>query len=157
MRSSLIAGAVLFVIVMLITVVFAMTGLHTKESTNSWFVPVAIGLQLAVLVALLQFTAKENGYGGQVKAGVIASLVAGVLILIGSYVLTSIVFPDFYPDAVDALRTRLEAAGTGDVETAVDEFERANNPTIGALSGAVGTIVTGIAMSVAVAAFIRKR
>ena len=159
MRASLIAAGVLFSVIMVITVLFATTGLNTKPGADAWFVPVAIGVQLAVLLGLLQSTAGQNGYGGQVKVGVISTAVAAALILAGSYLLTAVVFPGFYPDAIAAERTRLEANGltAGEVEAAVAEYEKGRTPAEGAVAGAVGTAATGIAMTLAMAAFIRKR
>ena len=65
MKPSLIAGAVLAALVLLITVILAVTGLHTRAGTQSWFVPVAVGVQVAVLLGMFRVTARNNGCGGQ--------------------------------------------------------------------------------------------
>ena len=94
---------------------------------TAWFVPVAVVLQ-GIVLAMLLFVGQVLGhrYWQQVVAGLIASGIGGVMIAISSVVVTTW----FAPGAGTALE--------------------------GAVAGFVGTVVTGVVLSLILAVFLRR-
>lgn len=94
---------------------------------TAWFVPVAVVLQ-AIVLAMLLFLGQALGhrYWQQVAAGVIASVVGGVLIAISSVVVTTWLVPG------------------------------AGSALEGAVAGFVGTVLTGVVLSLILAVFLRR-
>lgn len=114
-RAGLVLGAAV-VAWQVISVPAGLTGV---------FVPVAFGLQLAIVVGLLVRTRDAHAYGQQVLSAAVLSAVASAMIFPASLLVTSVLFPDH--EALDG-STPLAQATAGLIGTLV------SGPSIGALA-----------------------
>jgi hypothetical protein len=121
------------------TFVMGFTGWYKDPAlANGLFIPVAMAIEIAGLVWGLRKTAAlGRAYGGQILAGTMMAIVAGVIIVASSLLFTTVVFPN---DVADITRTS-EAGAT---------------PMAQAMSGFMGTLVTGIIASAIIAIFVRR-
>jgi hypothetical protein len=107
-----------------------------KDPAMVWLFFLVAPIEAAGLVWGLRQTALEGRtYGGQVVAGTMMAVVAGVVIIGASLVFTMAVFPD----ALDPIRAT----------------DPAVTPMSQALDGFLGTLVTGILASAAIAIWMR--
>jgi hypothetical protein len=72
---------------------------------------------------------------------------------------TTVVFPEYFNDlrkvGEEVLRT--QGMSEGDIKTALDTQAQMQTPFIQALSGFIGTLATGLVVSLIVGAFVRKK
>ena len=151
MKSAVQAGVILGIMVVVWTLLHGFTGWY-KDPGMSWTFWMVIPFQIILLVWMLKNTKKQGfGYGQQVLAGVVMSLVAGVIIFAGTYLVTTAVFPTYYAD-IQAMLERIRAAtgkpvGAGPPMTAMSSSVKAF----------LGTFCTGLIVSVIAAVLIRDR
>jgi len=108
----------------------------------------------------LRLTAAEGRtYGGQVGAGVLMSVFGGVIIFFGSLLFTTVLFPHYFEDIRRVGEEVLKAKGMSDaaVKAQLDLQAPVQTPSMSALTGFLGTVVTGLVISLITAAFIRKK
>jgi hypothetical protein len=124
---------------------------------NVFFLVILI--QTGVLVWGLRRTAADRGYGGQIGAGALMSLVAGVLIIGVSFLFTTVLYPHYFEEMRIVTQQRLAAQGYDEAEAMarLRAAEQMQTPLITALSGFAGTMVTGIVVSAIIAIFYRKK
>jgi hypothetical protein len=154
-RTGLLLGA----LVVVWTLVMGYTGWYRDPKLLNLFF-VVIPLQVVVMVWGLRKTAAEGrGYGGQVVAGLLMSLVAGVLVVGGSYLFTTLLFPNYFDELAAIYRQQLAASGRSEAETAamLEAYGKMNNANVNAMSGFMGTAITGLCVSLVAAAFVRKK
>ena len=159
MNTIVKAGVVLGVLVELWTSVMCWTGWYKDPARLSLFWLV-IPIEIGVLVWALRKTAAEGrGYGGQVGAGTSISLIGGIIIAAGSFVLTAIVFPDYFKDLAAIQQEMLHAAGRSEAEIKqmMDMTARTSTPAMQAIFGFAGTVMTGILSSLVIGAFARAK
>jgi hypothetical protein len=140
--------------------VMGFTGWYKDPDRAVLFVVGAVAIEVAGLVWGLRKTAAEGRtYGGQIVAGTLMAVIAGVIIIGGSLVFTTVAFPDYFRELEAAQRQMLEAQGRSDAEIA--EALAANDvsatPMAHAMSGFIGTLITGIVVSAIIAIFVRRR
>ena len=98
MNTILKAGIVLGVLVEIWTYLMGFTGWYKDPALMNLFF-VVIAIQIAVLMWALKRTAAEGrGFGGQVGAGTLISLIGGVFVIVGSLIFTIVVFPNYFTD-----------------------------------------------------------
>lgn len=159
MNPILSAGLLIGVLCGAWTFVMGLTGWYRDPvMTNIFFV--VILFEIGGLVWGLRRTASlGRNYGQQVMAGTMMAVVAGVIIVACSLVFTMVVYPDYASALENATRATLQAQGKGEAEIA--EALRTNaasaTPMAQAMSGFVGTLITGIVASAVVALFVRAR
>jgi hypothetical protein len=103
-----------------------------KDPARASLFFLVILIEIAGLFWGLRQTAREGrNYNQQVVAGTMMSVIAGVVLIVASLIFTMFVFPD----AMDALRVSDPSA----------------TPMSQALNGFIGTLVTGILASAAIA------
>jgi hypothetical protein len=123
-----------------------------KDPGMSWTFWMVIPFQVILLVWMLKNTKKQGfGYGQQVMAGVVMSLVAGAIIFVGTWLITSMVFPTYYAD-VQAMTDKIRAMqgkppGTAAAMTAMGSSMKAF----------LGTVCTGVIVSLIAAGLIRDK
>jgi len=120
---------------------------------------VVVAIEVGLLVWGLRQTAAANTYWPQVGAGTLAAVVAAAFIFCGSMVFTSLVFPQYFDELRTLQAEMLKAKGQTDDQIAAVQALAApfQTPLINALTGVVGTIVTGFVASLVIAAFCRKK
>ena len=159
MKNILTTGLVLGVLVVLWQLVMGYTGWYKDPQLLNLFFLV-IPIQVVVLWWGLRKTAAEGrGYGRQVLAGLLMSLIAGLLIVAGSFLFTTVLFPNYHAELASIYEQQLRAGGQGDaqVQAALAEYAKINNSNVSAMGGFVGTTVTGLVVSLIVGAFVRKK
>lgn len=159
MKTILNTGLVLGVLVVLWQLVMGYTGWYKDPMLLNLFF-VVIPIQVGVLWWGLRKTAAEGRrYGGQLVAGLLMSLIAGVLIVGGSYLFTTVLFPNYFAELASIYEQQLRAGGQAEaqVQAALAEYAKVNNANVSAMGGFVGTAVTGLVVSSILAAFVRAK
>lgn len=159
MQPTVKAGIVLGIAAEVWTFIVLALGWHQNPATLVLFYLVIL-IQAGVLFWGLRMTAAQGRtYGGQVVAGLIMSGIGAIIIFIGSFILTSYVFPDYFVELEQGMRTMLEAQGIpeADVQMQIDAMASSNTPFMNALSGVIGTVVTGLILSLIIGAFVKGK
>jgi hypothetical protein len=159
MSTILGSGALLGVLVVAWMFVMGFTGWYKDPRMLLAFFLV-IPIQIVVLVLGLRRTAAAGrGYGGQVVAGTRMSVVASVLIFGGSLLFTNVAFPRYFDELAAVQEQMLVQAGRSpeQVATEMAAYRRQNTPVANALNGVIGTVVTGLVVSLVAGAFIRAK
>jgi hypothetical protein len=159
MTTTVKAGLVLGVLVSVWTYIMGVTGWYKDPALLNlfWFV---ILIQIGVLVWALRLTAAEGkDYWGQVKAGTLISLLGGVLIFCGSYLFTSVVFPQYFSDIRTLGEGLLRAKGMSEtqIREALEAQAAVQTSFMQALFGFIGTVITGPVVSMILGVFLKKK
>lgn len=154
LRSALVLGLG----VVAWTFVMGLTGWYKDPQLLRLFW-VVIPWQIGVLAWGLRGTASANGYLRQVGHGIAASALAGLPIFLGSLCFTKVVFPRYFQELEALGRQVMAQRGlTPDqIEAAVRASAPTQTPVFQATAGAVGTLVTGLVVSLVLAAFLKSR
>jgi hypothetical protein len=143
--------------------IFAMgfTGLYKDPETMAKvFIAGVVGIEIAGLVWGLRKTAAEGRtYLGQIVAGTLMAVVAGVIIIGASLMFTMVAFPDYFAMREAAERRTLQAAGRSEAEISATllEAQVSATPMSEAMGGFIGTLVTGIIASAVIAFMVRSK
>jgi hypothetical protein len=151
-------GLLLGVLVTFWTLVMGVTGWYKDPvMVNVFFL--VIPLEIGLLIWVLRKTGPDATYGQQVLNGLVFSLVAGVIIIVGSLVFTTIVFPSYFEDLKTAHAGILQAQGVpaADIQRQVDAAAAGQSPMMNALSGFIGTVVTGVIVAAIAGFFFRRK
>jgi hypothetical protein len=139
------------------TFVMGFTGWYRDPAmVNLFFVVILIELG-GLYWGLRQTAAQGRTYGRQVLAGTAMAAIAGVIIIGSSLVFTTVAFPDYFQELEAARRQQLATAGTpaDEIEAAIQAQAPMMTPVANALSGFVGTLITGIIGSALIGAFVK--
>ena len=159
MKSAIQAGVILGLLVLVWTLIHGFTGWY-KDPGMSWTFWMVIPFQVILLVWMLKNTKKQGfGYGQQVLAGLVMSLVAGAIIFAGSWLITTTVFPTYYAD-VRAMYEQVMVAQGRTAEQITAELEKQKvmlTPMGSSMMAFIGTTVTGLVAALIAAGMIRNR
>jgi len=131
-----------------------------KDPLLLYFFFLVLPIQATILIlALREVSAEGGGYGRKVGTGLGVSLVGGVVVFLGAAFLTSVVFPHYFDELRVAGAALLTKSGKNADEVAalMKANEGSYNAWSTALQGFVGTMVTGLLVSLVAAGWIRKR
>lgn len=159
MNPVLATGTLIGVLCGVWTLVMGFTGWYKDPATVNLFFLVVL-IQVAGLIWGLRRTAAEGrGYGGQIVAGTMMSVIAGVIIIAFSLVFTTLLFPTYFGDLRDMYREILQQQGKTEAEIleALNKASAGATPMGQALQGFMGTLITGIVASAVIALFFRNR
>jgi hypothetical protein len=159
MKSAVQAGVILGVLVLVWTLIHGFTGWY-KDPGMSWTFWMVIPFQVILLVWMLKNTKKQGfGYGQQVVAGLVMSLVAAAIIFAGSWVITTAVFPTYYDDMRAMAQQAMTAKGLTpeQIAAAMDKEKGMMTPMGSSIAGFIGTTITGLLAALIAAALIRTR
>jgi hypothetical protein len=159
MKSAVQAGVILGLLVLVWTLIHGFTGWY-KDPGMSWTFWMVIPFEVILLVWLLKNTKKQGfAYGKQVVAGVVMSLVAGAIIFVGSYAITTMVFPTYYADVKVMVEQALAARGMAPEQVQAELAKEAPmmTPLMSSCRGFLGTVVTGLLVSLVAAVLIRHK
>jgi len=152
------AGVLLGLLCVIWTFVMGFTAWYKDPLMLNLFFLVIL-FEIAVIVWALRKTAPEATWGGQVVNGLTISVVASVIIFVGSLLFTTVAFPDYFADIRAAQTEWMRAAGMAESE--IDSQFAASaamqTPLMNALSGVIGTLVTGLVVAAIAGAFLRKK
>jgi hypothetical protein len=159
MPPILAAGVLIGVLCGAWTLVMGITGWYKDPvMLNAFFLVIA--LEIGGLIWGLRKTAAEGRtYGGQIVAGTMMTVIAGVIIMVFSLLFTMVLFPNYFTELQDAYRQILRQQGKSDAEIAeaVRRSMAGATPMGQAVQGFVGTFLTGILASAVIAIFARAR
>jgi len=159
MNTIVKAGIALGVLVEVWTYLMGFAGWYKDPKlTNLFFVVIAI--QIAVLMWALKRTAAEGrGYGGQLGAGTLISVIGGVIIVVLSYVFMTVVFPNYCHDVMAMQEDMMRSAGRSEAEIqqTMAMVAKTSTPAMQAIFGFFGCLITGVVVSAIIGAFIRAK
>ena len=121
---------------------------------------VVILIQIAVLMwALRRIPEGERTFGKVVKDGTIMSVIGGMILIVASLLFTTIVFPHYFEELRTLHEQMLLAEGKGpeQIKAELDMAASMQTPVIQAVSGFIGTVVTGVIASLVLGFFLRKK
>jgi hypothetical protein len=153
------AGLLLGILCGAWTFVIGFTGWYKDPVMLNMFYLVVV-FEIGILIWGLRKTAAlGRGYGGQVGAGMLISLIGGVIIIGSSILFTSVVFPDYFQELQGIQVQMMRAQGKSDLEIAsiIAATAPMQTPVMNALTGFAATIFTGLLGSLIIAAFVRKK
>jgi len=159
MNTILSTGIVIGVLCSLWTLVMGYSGLYKDPSLANLFFLV-IPIEVGCLVWGLRSTARQGRtYGGQILAGTMMAIVGGVIIIGTSLLFTTVLFPHYAQDLEQMYRATLARQGKSDSEiaAAIQGNAASWTPMAQAMSGFIGTLITGILSSAVIAAFVRRK
>jgi len=151
-------SVILTVLVAIVSIAFIAAGMHTNPITNLLFIPVAIVINVVVIVLALRATAGEQGYKLQLRDGFLIGVFAGVLITATSWITLSFVFPDAIAEMTAGAEELIRGSGLDDelVEAQVRALEGVT-PFSQAWPGGLGTLFWSILTSAIGGIFIRRK
>ena len=159
MNPILSAGLLIGVLCGLWTFVMGFTGWYKNPvMLNLFFLVIAI--EIAGLIwGLRQTAAQGRTYSGQVVAGTLMSIVAGLVIICSSLLFTTVAFPDYFNELNAAQRAMMQQQGKSEAEitAAIEGAAAMQTPIANALAGFIGTFITGVIASAIIAIWIRAR
>lgn len=159
MNPILSAGVLIGVLCGAWTFVLGLTGWYKDPVTTNIFFVVILFEIGGLIWGLRRTAALGRTYGQQVMAGTMMAIVAGVIIVASSLLFTMVAFPDYASALESATRASLQQQGKSEAQIA--ETLRANaasaTPMAQAMSGFIGTLITGIVASAAIGLFVRTR
>ncbi|MGH7726425.1 MAG: DUF4199 domain-containing protein [Candidatus Eiseniibacteriota bacterium] len=159
MKTPLNAGLAIGVFVTLWTFLMGFTGWY-KDPGKMWGFWVVVPMQIIILIWMLKKTAAQGRpYGGQIVAGLVASLVAGLIVFLGSWVFMTVVFPNYFSDLRAMAEQMMAAQGQTpeQIKTALDAQAPLQTPLMQACFGLIGTVLTGFLTSLVAGVFIRHK
>lgn len=159
MKPTVKAGLVLGILVSAWTYVMGITEWYRHPTLLNLFWLVIL-IQIGVLVWGLRLTAREGkSYWGQVGAGAMISMIGGIVIFCGSYLFTSVVFPNYFIEIRALGEQMLKSQGMADaqIKTTLDAQAPMQTSFMQALLGFIGTVVTGPIVSMILGIFLKKK
>lgn len=159
MNPILSTGLLIGVLCGIWTFVMGLTGWYKDpQMLNVFFLVIVI--QIAGLIWGLRKTAAQGRtYSGQVVAGTLMSLVAGLVIIGASLLFTTVAFPSYFEDLNAASRELMLAQGKTEAEVAeaISLAAPMQSPLANAMAGFFGTFVTGVIASAIIAVWVRAK
>ena len=146
-------GLILGLVVTVINLAIPALGLHTSMGMSAIFLVVVIAINIAVVVVALGKTAAVANYGGQVLNGLVFGAVAGVIVFVGSWLTTSVVFPNYMAEVAEATRDTLASFGLPADD--IDAQLAGTSSVDSAFQGAIGTLITSVVVAAIAAIFKR--
>ena len=159
MKSAVQAGLILGITVVVWTALHAALGWY-KDPGMSWTFWMVIPFELILVVFMLKNTKKQGfGYGKQVMAGIVMSLVAAAIVFVGSYLIVPAVFPTYFQDLRAMSEKVWTAQGLPPDQVQARLAKEASMYTAmgSATLGFIGTLCTGLIVSLIASGLIRSK
>ena len=158
MTVSIRAGILLGVLCVAWTFVMGFTGWYTDPVKLNLFFLV-VPLEIGIVIWALRKTAATATWGGQIVNGLVLSVVASAIIFAGSLLFTTVAFPNYFTDiqAVQAGMLKSSGMAEAEIQSALAASAAMQTPLMNALSGVIGTVVTGVVVAAIAGAFWRKK
>ena len=141
------------------TFVMGLTGWYKDPALRNLFFLVVLFEIAGLIWGLCQTAAEGRTYGGQVVAGTLMSIVAGVVIVASSVVFTTVAYPSYFQDLEALQRQSLAEQGkpAAEIDATLEASRPGATPMANAMQGFIGTLVTGILASAVIAIPVRAR
>ena len=148
-------GLILGIVVGAMGFALATLGLHTNAMAPPAFIATAIVVNVVIVVLALRRTASDSNWGGQILNGLVLGVVGAAIVFLSSYVMTTVVFPDYYAEFAEAARMRAAAGGLSPAEIEAQVAMATGTPASSAFSGALGAVITSVAVA-AITGFFKR-
>ena len=158
MNVSIRAGILLGVLCAAWTFVMGFTGWYKDPvMVNVFFL--VVPLEIGIVIWALRQTAATATWGGQIVNGLVLSVVASVIIFAGSLLFTTVVFPGYFNDIRATQTEMLKSSGMAEaqIQTTLAASAAMQTPLMNAVSGVIGTVVTGVVVAAIAGAFWRRK
>ncbi|HCA81539.1 MAG TPA: hypothetical protein DEP53_17545 [Bacteroidetes bacterium] len=158
MNRTVKTGVILGLLVVAWTFIMGVTGWYKDPALLNLFWLVIL-IQIAVMIWGLKGTSVGATYGSQVKSGTMMSVIGGVIIFCGSLLFTSIAFPHYFEELRSVGEELLKSQGKteSEVKALLDAQAPMQTSFWQALFGFIGTLVTGVIVSLIAAAFLKGK
>ena len=156
MPPILLTGLLIGSLTGLCTFVLGATGWYRDPEKIGLFLPTAMVIQVAGLTWGLHRTARQGRtYSGQVVAGALISLIAGVVVSLASLLFSTVAFPDYIPETRALAREAMARAGVPESE--IEIAIRGHTSTSQAFGAFATTFVAGVIASAVISVWIRAQ
>jgi len=159
MSLTLKGGLLIGVLCSIWMYVVGFTGWYLDSTLQSMFFLVIL-IEIAVLFWMLrQLPEAEKTFAGILKTGTMMSLIAAAVIFVASYIFTTVAFPNYFED-VRALGERMyreQGLTEEQIAAAMAAMAPMQTPFVNALTGSIGTIVTGFLASAVLGLLFKKK
>ena len=158
MNPTVKTGVLLGLLVVAWTFIMGITGWYKHPTLLNLFWLVIL-IQIVVMIWGLKGAARGATYGSQVKAGTMMSVIGGVIIFCGSLIFTSVVFPHYFEELRTVGEELLKSQGKteSEVKNLLDAQAPMQTSFMQALFGFIGTLVTGVIVSLIAGAFLKGK
>ena len=152
------AGVLLGVLCVIWTFVMGFSGWYKDPVMLNLFFLVIL-LEIGIVIWALRKTAPAAAWGGQILNGLVLSLVASAIIFAGSLAFTTVAYPNYFTEIQAVQAEMLKSAGMSEAEikTQLAAAAGMQTPLMNALTGVIGTVVTGVLVAAIAGAFWRKK
>ena len=132
-------------------------GLHVNPVMPAVFVVAATIINVVMIFLALGETAASATWLAQLVNGLVVGVIGAVLVFAGSWVMTTVVFPDYYAEYAAGMSASLAAAGLAadQVEAQMAVIEQ-TSPVSSAASGSLGAILTSLVAAAVIGIFKRQ-
>jgi hypothetical protein len=153
------AGLLIGVLCAIWMFMMGFTGWYKDPAKLNLFFLVIL-IEVAGLIWGLRRTAAQGRtYSGQVVAGTLISILAGLVIVVSSLVFTTLAFPEYFEEvnAVSREMMRKEGKTDAEIQATLAAAAPMQTPVRNAMIGFWGTVMTGIVTTALVAIWVRAR
>lgn len=153
-RWGLLLGAA----VALQNFVFGAAGWHKSATMPIVYLVIAISLNVVAVVLCLRQTAGDAGWLGQLLRGLVLGAVASVLVFASSWLVSAVIFPDYFAEMAAGYREDLSKTDMppAAIETTVAGVA-ATSPVRSALEGVAGTFGISLLAAAVSGFWLRRR
>jgi Protein of unknown function (DUF4199) len=141
------------------TFVMGATGWY-KDPAMARLFYVVILFEIAGLWWGLRRTAAEGrGYGSQIIAGTMMSIVAGVVVILSSLLFTTVIYTDYLSglESLDRQQLAQQGKSAAEIDVEIGKTLQFYTPMNYAIGGFMGTLITGIIASSIIGFWVRSR
>ncbi len=158
MKGPVRWGVILGGAVAVLSLVFGLAGWHRTYEMAFVFLAIAIVINVITVVLCLREQASSQSWLGQARNGLLVGIFGSVIIFAGSWLVTTVVIPDYFTEMADGYRQTYV-----DMELPADEVEElvaataATSPAMSAFDGVIGTLTTSIVVAAIAGTWMRKK
>lgn len=158
MKGPIRWGVILGAAVAVLNLVFGLLGWHRTFEMSFVFLAVAILINVVTVVLCLRERAATDSWASQVGNGLLVGLVGSVIIFFTSWLVTAVVFPEYFAEMADGYREAYASMGLSDEEVEDLVAATANtSPVRSAVDGVIGTMATSLVVSGIAGVWLRKK
>jgi hypothetical protein len=158
MNAVLKGSLILAAAVGLISIITAAMGLHASPMTGLVQIVLFILLNVGTVVWVLRQSADQNSYVQQLLNSLYVGLFAGLLIFAFSFLMLTVIFPDYLDEMRAGSVEMLEASGLPEdqIDQQIARME-GSTPASQSFAGTLGTLVTSVVVGGVAGIFLRRK
>lgn len=159
MKKNLVPGLVLALLLAGWMYVIGFMGWY-RHPTMQYLFWLVVAIQVVVLTLVIRREANQGaGFATKFVRGAGTSAIAAPLVFLNSLLFTQVVFPNYFEEIRAAQESLLRSQGLPEsqIKETLQIAASMQNPYLQALFGAIGTIVTGIVVSLVASAVVKKK